>query len=85
VDLNVFPGELLADPAESGIADHLQRPLPLGYLNLLLEKGVDAKGHDIGVVYRHANINLGLGPGQVAGVLGYSLTCASQFSSPVTR
>ncbi len=36
VDLDVLPGELLANPAEAGLADHPERPLALLWLHLLL-------------------------------------------------
>ena len=43
VDLDVLPGELLADPVKAGIGDHLHGQLPLLRLDLLLQKGVHAE------------------------------------------
>jgi len=73
MDLDVRPGKLLPDPAKAGVADHLQRPLPLGHLYLLLEKGVDAKGDHIGMLHGHARIQVRLWPDPVAGVLKHAL------------
>lgn len=41
--LDVLPGELLANPTKTGIADHLQRQLYLLRLDLLFQEGVYAE------------------------------------------
>ena len=48
VDLDVLPGELLADPAEARVRDHLDGLLALPKLDLLFEEHVDAKGDRAG-------------------------------------
>jgi len=44
MNLDVFPGKLLANPGEAGLLDKLHGPFDLRRLHFILEKGVHAKG-----------------------------------------
>ncbi len=52
VDLDILPGELLAQPAEAGLVGHGYGLLALGWLHLLLQEDVDAEGVDARVRHR---------------------------------
>ena len=49
VDLDVFPGEFLAQPVIAGLCRHLDCLDALGRFCFLFQENVDAKGTDIDV------------------------------------
>ena len=49
VDLDVLPGEFLAQPVEAGLAGHAHDLFALRRVDLLLEKDVDTQGVDAGM------------------------------------
>ncbi len=65
VDLNILPRELLPNPLEARIRDHLQGPVTLLFLDLLMQKDIDPKGVDASVGYGSIGSSLGLGMNEV--------------------
>jgi len=61
VNLDVFPGELLANPAEARLGDHLHLPLALGRLDLLLQERVDGEGIHVSQGDVGEGLRVGLG------------------------
>ena len=52
MDLDVLPGELLAQPVEAGLGGQLHGLLALGRVDLLVQEDVDAEGVEVGVLDR---------------------------------
>ena len=72
IDLKVFPGDLLPQPDETGVADHAQHRLDFRALNFLLQKSIDAV-RDIGLVIdRRQGIGVERIANEIAGQLKHA-------------